>query len=193
MARLEIRPEEIAVDTGGIRTQERILWKGKPWVLPGALGRTILAVVIAIVAIWLEFYFGLASAANTSFLDIPMYLWTILIVFFAWAVSLVPLTVIRASNNYVLRDDGLEIRTGILTSKSFVVAPAGFSDLEVTQSIPDRILGAGNIVVRTQGDTDIALRMVRNPLNVANQIREIMARPTVRIQGTGTTQGKLGQ
>ncbi len=182
----------MAGDTGGIRTQGPILWKGKPWVLPSAVGRTIMAIVIAIVAIWLEFYF-VADTANTSFLDIPMYLWTILIVFLAWAVGLIPLIVIRASNNYVLRDDGLEIRTGILTSKSFVVAPAGFSDLEVTQSIPDRILGTGNIVVRTQGDTDIALKTVRNPLNVANQIREIMARPTVRIQGMGTTQGKLRQ
>jgi hypothetical protein len=54
-------------------------------------------------------------------------------------------------------------------------------------------LGAGNIVVRTQGDTDIALKKVRNPLNVADRIRAVMARPSVRIEGKGTNQEKLGQ
>ena len=158
--------------------------------LPNAVGRTILAVAVAIVVTWLEFFLGLA---NTPFLSIPIFLWTNLGIFFAWAASLVPLMVIRASNNYVLRDDGLEIRTGILTSRSFVVAPAGFSDLEVTRSITGRILDTGDIVVRTQGDTDIIMRKIRNPLNVADQIRGVMARPSVRIAGIGANQGKLGQ
>jgi uncharacterized membrane protein YdbT with pleckstrin-like domain len=159
-------------------------------VLPSAVGRTILAIAVAIVVTWLEFFLGLA---NILFLNIPIFLWTILVIFLAWAASLVPLMAIKASNNYVLRDDGLEIRTGILASKSFVVAPAGFSDLEVTQSITDRILGTGNIMVRTQGDTDIAIKKVRNPLNVADRIRAVMARPSVRIEGQGTNQGKLAE
>jgi membrane protein YdbS with pleckstrin-like domain len=187
---LEKSPEETAVNTGGIGTQERILWKGKPWVLPGAVGRTVSVLALAIVILWLEFSF---NWENIFFLIMQMSMWTILIVFLAWIASLIPLLSIRASNAYVLRADGLEIRTGILTSKSFVVAPAGFSDLEVTRSITDRILGAGNIVVRTQGDTDIALKKVRNPLNVADRIRAVMARPSVRIEGTGANQGKLGQ
>jgi len=191
LARLEKSPEETVINTGGIRTQERALWKGKPWVLPSAVGRTALAIAVAVVVTWLEFF--IPGLANTPFPIIPIFLWTILVIFFAWAASLVPLIAIRASNNYVLRDDGLEIRTGILTSKSFVVAPAGFSDLEVTRSIADRILGTGNIVVRTQGDTDIVMKKVRDPLKVADRIRGVMARPTVRIEGTGTNQGRLGQ
>jgi uncharacterized membrane protein YdbT with pleckstrin-like domain len=187
---LEKSPEETAINTGGIRTQEHALWKGKPWVIPSAVGRTILAIAVAIVVISLEFFLGLA---NTSLLNIPIFLWTIIVIFFAWAASLIPLMAIRASNNYVLRDDGLEIKTGILTSKSFVVAPAGFSDLEVTRSIADRILGTGNIEVRTQGDTNIIMKKVRDPLKVADRIRGVMARPTVRIEGTGTNQGRLGQ
>jgi len=159
--------------------------------LPSAVGRTILVVAVAIVVTWLEFFLGFAN--DRPFLDIPIFLWTILVIFFAWAASLVPLMAIRASNNYALRKDGLEIRTGILTSKSFVVAPAGFSDLEVTRSITDRILGTGDIVVRTQGDTDVVIRKVRNPLNVADRIRAVMARPSVRIEGTGTNQQRLGQ
>jgi uncharacterized membrane protein YdbT with pleckstrin-like domain len=187
---LERSPEEPTSNKGGIATQERALWKGKPWVLPSAVGRTIMAIAVAIVVTWLEFFLGFA---NTPFLNIAIFLWTILVILVAWAASLVPLMAIRASNNYVLRDDGLEVRTGILTSKSFVVAPAGFSDLEVTRSIMDRILGTGNIVVRTQGDTDIVIRKIRNPLNVADRIRGVMARPSVRIEGTGINQGRLGQ
>ena len=191
MARLEKNPEETAINTGGIRAQERALWKGKPWVLPSAVGRTVLAIAIAIVVTSLEFF--IPSLTNTPPLNITIFLLTILVILLAWAASLVPLIAIRASNNYVLRDDGLEIKTGILTSKSFVVAPAGFSDLEVTRSITDRILGTGNIVVRTQGDTDIVIRKIRNPLNVADRIRGVMARPSVRIEGTGINQGRLGQ
>jgi uncharacterized membrane protein YdbT with pleckstrin-like domain len=187
---LEKSPEETTINAGGIRAQERALWKGKPWVLPSVVGRTILAIAVAIVVTWLEFLFGLA---NKPFLNFPILLWTILVILLAWAASLVPLMAIRVSNNYVLRDDGLEIRTRILTSKSFVVAPAGFSDLEVTRSITDRILGTGNIVVRTQGDTNIVMKKVRDPLKVADSIRGVMARPTVRIEGTGTNQGRLGQ
>jgi uncharacterized membrane protein YdbT with pleckstrin-like domain len=187
---LEKSPEETAVNTGGIGTQERILWKGKPWVLPGAVGRTVSVLALAIVILWLEFSF---NWENIFFLIMQMSMWTILIVFLAWIASLIPLLSIRASNAYVLRDDGLEIRTGILTSKSFVVAPAGFSDLEVTRSITGRILDTGSIVVRTQGDTDIIMRKIRNPLNVANRIRGVMARPSVRIAGIGANQERLGQ
>ena len=188
---MEKNPEDTTSNDGGIVAQERALWKGKPWVLPSAVGRTVVAIAVAIVATWLEL--NIPGFTNISPLNIPIFLWTILVILLAWAGSLVPLMAIRASNIYVLRGDGLEVRTGILTSKSFVVAPAGFSDLEVTRSVTDRILGTGNIVVRTQGDTDIVIRKIRNPLNVADRIRGVMARPSVRIEGTGANQGKLGQ
>jgi uncharacterized membrane protein YdbT with pleckstrin-like domain len=157
-------------------------------VLPSVVGRTILAIALAILVSWPEFF---SFLGNMSFLNVSIFLWTILIIFLVWAVSLVPLMAVRVSNNYVLRDDGLEIRTGIITSKSFVVAPAGFSDLEVTRSVTDRVLGTGDIVVRTQGDTDIVIKKVKNPLKVADRIREVMARPSVRIERTGTNQGEL--
>jgi len=81
-------------------------------------------------------------------------------------------------------DDGLEVKVGIVTSKSFVVSPAGFSDLEVVRSVSARIVNSGNIVIRTQGDSDIRMERVRSPLKVAAQIREVMGRPFVR---TGTS------
>lgn len=172
----------------GVRTQKeelntkaRELWTGKPWILPNVLARSILAAVAAVVISWLEFYFNVES--NTQILNLPIVLWTALAIFLVWVLSLTHLLVLRASNTYILRNDGLEVRTGILTSKSFVVAPAGFSDLEVTRSVSGRIVNSGNILVRTQGDSNIKMVKVRKPLKVADQIREVMARPTVRIEG----------
>jgi membrane protein YdbS with pleckstrin-like domain len=161
----------------------RELWTGKPWILPNVLSRSILVIVIAVVISWLEFYFKVWN--NSQVLNLPLILWTALAIFIGWILSLIHLLLLRASNTYILRNDGLEVRTGILTSKSFVVAPAGFSDLEVTRSVSARIVNSGDIIVRTQGDSDIKMVKVRKPLKVADQIREVMARPTVRIEGQG--------
>ena len=149
--------------------------------------RSILAALAAVVISLLEFYININKTpiASTLVLGIPIILWTVLAIFLVWVVSLTHLLVLRASNTYILRNDGLEVRTGILASKSFVVAPAGFSDLEVTRSVSGRIVNSGNIIVRTQGDSNIKMVKIRKPLKVADQIREVMARPTVRIEGQG--------
>jgi uncharacterized membrane protein YdbT with pleckstrin-like domain len=157
----------------------RALWMGKPWILPGVATRSILVIAVAITAFWLEFQFGIAAQ---PVLNTPIALWTSLVLFLSWALSLPRLLALRASNKYILRNDGLEIRKGILTSKSFVIAPSGFSDLEVTRSFSARIVNSGDITIRTQGETDIIMQKVKNPLKVADQIREVMARPTVRIE-----------
>jgi Bacterial PH domain len=113
-------------------------------------------------------------------------------VFCDLAVKPVALVLLRASNTYVLRNDSLEIRSGILTSKSFVLSPSGFSDLEVIRSVSARIVNSGDIIIRTQSETDSVRRMVRvrNPLAVADQIREVMARPIVRIDRSDLTEEK---
>jgi hypothetical protein len=66
-----------------------------------------------------------------------------------------------------------------------VVSPSGFSELEVFRSVVGRIVESGDIVIETQSEKDNVVRMVRvkNPLKVADQIREVMARPVVRIEG----------
>lgn len=163
-----------------MNTQARTLWRGRPWILPTVLARSVLAITIAIVISLFEISFGLAY--NVTLLSIPPIIWTFLLIFLAWVFSMVRPLLIRASNLYILRSDGLEIRAGILTSKSFVVAPSGFSDLEVIRSISARIINSGHIIIRTQGDTNIKMEKVRNPLKVAGQIREVMARPTVRVE-----------
>jgi uncharacterized membrane protein YdbT with pleckstrin-like domain len=126
--------------------------------------------------------------AFKSFLNIPLILWTGLAFFLIWIISLTHLLLLRASNTYILRNDSLEIRTGILTSKSFTVASSGFADMEVIRSLSGRILNLGNIVIRTQDESgaDKRLQKIRNPLKVADQIREVMAKPMMRIEGQET-------
>jgi len=172
---------------GELNTKAHELWTGKPWILPNVVTRSILAALAAVVISLLEFYININKTpiASTLVLGIPIILWTVLAIFLVWVVSLTHLLVLRASNTYILRNDGLEVRTGILASKSFVVAPAGFSDLEVTRSVSGRIVNSGNIIVRTQGDSNVKMVKIRKPLKVADQIREVMARPTVRIEGQG--------
>jgi len=157
-----------------------VLWTGKPWILPGAIVRTLFLVVIAAVVLWLEFYVGIAY---DNIVGVQVVLWTGLVFLVLWLLSLMHLALLRASNTYILRNDSLEIRSGILTSTSFVLSPSGFSDLEVVRSVSARIINSGDIIIRTQSETDSVRRMVRvrNPLKAADHIREVMARPMVRI------------
>jgi uncharacterized membrane protein YdbT with pleckstrin-like domain len=163
------------------KTQARAVWTGKPWVLPSILTRTALTIAAAVAAFWFEFHFDLAYR---DFLTMPIVAWTGLILSLVWLLSLPRLLALRASNTYILRNDGIEIRNGIITSKSFVISPAGFSDLEVTRSVAAKIVNSGDIIIRTQGENDVRMERVRNPLKVADKIRQVMARPTVRIEAS---------
>ncbi len=93
------------------------------------------------------------------------------------------LLVFRASNKYILRQDGLEVKHGILRLHSFVVTPSGFGDLLVYESIGGRIFGYGDLTVNSQGERETRLRLVRHPYNVADTMRDIMGKPIVRVEG----------
>ncbi|HXX87390.1 MAG TPA: PH domain-containing protein [Candidatus Acidoferrum sp.] len=157
-----------------------VLWKGRPWIFPNLLGSSVLLIVIAPLVSWLEFYFRIAGL--TLFLNMSTLLWTMLAIFLVWLVSLARLVALSASQIYILRDDSLEVRSGIISSKSFIIAPTGFSDLEVTRSLSSRILKTGDITVRTQGEKEIRMVRVNNSLMVADRIREVMAKPVVRLE-----------
>ena len=156
------------------------VWRGKPWILPSVVARTVFVLVVAVLVVWLEFVLGFASV---TFLGFQVALWTGLLFFLVWLLSLVHLVLLRASNDYILRNDSLEVRTGILATKSFVIVPSGFSDLEVYRSVSGRILDLGDITIRSQSETDVLMVRVRGPVKVAEQIRKIMARPIVRVEG----------
>jgi hypothetical protein len=146
-------------------------------VLPAVLSKSITIIAVTALTFWLEFLFDVAYFPAPI---MPVIAWTALVLFTAWNTSIVRSFLLRASNSYILMEDGLEVKVGIVTSKSFVISPAGFSDLEVVRSPSARIMDSGDIVIHTQGDSDIKMEKARSPLKVAPQIREVIARPFTR-------------
>jgi hypothetical protein len=157
-----------------------VVWAGKPWIIPAAIIRTVTVIVVAILFLWLELYFG---AASTSLVSLPIWAWTSLAFSLIWLISMLEILVFRASNTYILRQDGLEIKRGIIRLHSFVVTPSGFGDLFVYQSIGGRIFGFGDLTVNSQGERETKLRLVRHPFKVADTLRDIMGKPIVRVEG----------
>ena len=158
---------------------QKPIWASKPWILPSVIVRTVFVLIVAALVIWLELTF----VEPIPLLGLPLVLWTVFLFLLVWLFSLVHLLLLRASNDYVLRNDSLEVRSGILATKNFVIAPSGFADLEVDRSVSARIVGTGNIIIRSQSESDILMLRVRDPLKVADQIRKVMSRPIVRIEG----------
>jgi len=144
------------------------------------VARTILIFVLATVVVWLEFTFG---AALPAIFGVPIWTLTLLLFLVVWLVSLIPLLLLRSSNRYMLRRGSIEVKTGIASTKNFVLSTSGFSDLEVTQSVIGRIVNSGDITIHTQSDRTATMKMVKDPNRVASQIRETMGHPIVRIEG----------
>jgi uncharacterized membrane protein YdbT with pleckstrin-like domain len=155
-----------------------VVWRGKPWVVPAAVVRTIVVFLAAGVVLWLEFFAGAASA---SVAGVPVFGWTLLVFVVVWLIVLLQLVVVWVSNAYLLRQDSLEVKRGIIRLHSFVVTPAGFGDLSVFQSLGGRIFGYGDVTVNSQGERETKLRLVKAPFRTADVIREVMAKPLVRV------------
>lgn len=137
-------------------------------------------IIVTIVFLLLEAFVGVAFYL---FFGLPFWLWTVFAFLVILLVSLISLLIFRVSNTYVMRQDGLEIRRGIIRLHSFVVTPSGFGDLLVYQSIGGRIFGYGDITVNSQGERQTKLALVRSPFIVADTIRDIMGKPIVRVEG----------
>lgn len=168
------------MSTSSTEQSTSTIWTGRPWILPNALARTILILFLAAVVIWLEFSFG---AAFPVIFGVPIWALTLLLFLVVWLASLVHLLLLRSSNKYTLRSGSLEVKTGIASLKSFVLAPSGFSDLVVAQSVIGRMVNYGDITIYTQSERTARMKMVKDPIKVANQIRDFMGKPIVRIEG----------
>ncbi len=157
-----------------------IVWQGKPYITPLLIIRTIAVFVVAALFLLLEFFSGIAVVFLSG---LPFYAWTLLAFVIVWLVSILHLEFLHISNTYVLRQDGLEVRRGIIRLHSFVVTPSGFGDLEVYQSISGRIFNYGKITISSQGEKVTRLVLVRKPFAVADLIRDIMGKPIFRLDG----------
>jgi membrane protein YdbS with pleckstrin-like domain len=104
-----------------------------------------------------------------------------------WLISLFPLLVLKTNHKYTLRSASLEVKTGIVSLKSFVLAPSGFSDLEINHSVIGRIVNLGDITVYTQSERKATIQKVRDPNKLVSLIRENMGNPVVRIEDEQST------
>jgi len=162
-----------------------VIWTLQPWIIPGVLFRTLIFTLVTTVIIYLEFLFG---ANSNLFQGVTMLTWTIIAMALIWLISLLQLFIMKISNTYILRNDGIEIREGILSTKSYMIVSLGFSDLEVIRSLSGRVLNYGNIIIRIQSEKNSQRRMklIKNPMKVAEDIRKVMTRPIVRIEEKNT-------
>ncbi len=147
--------------------------------IPAAIFRTVAVFIVTIVILLLEFYAGVASDLISG---LPLYIWSLFVFFAIWLLSLLDLLIFWASNSYTLRQDGLEVRHGLIRLHSFVVTPSGFGDLAVYQSVGGRIFGYGELTVNSQGERETKLKLVRSPFTRADTIRDVMGKPIVRVE-----------
>jgi hypothetical protein len=155
-----------------------VVWMAKPWVIPSAIVRTILIVLFTLFLMFLEMYSGIAIVL---LFGAPLYLWTLLVFTFIWIILMLQLLIFYYANSYILRQDGLEVRRGIVRLHSFVVTPSGFGDLMLYQGLGGRIFGYGDLTVNSQGERQTRLVYVRSPYMVADTVRNVMGKPIVRV------------
>lgn len=158
--------------------REEPVWVGKPWIAPSAVIRTLGVIVVAVILFLLEAEFG---DLTYGFAGLPLWGWTTIVLVLIWLVGLMHLLIFRFANTYILRQDGIEVRRGIIRLRSFLVTPMGFGDLLVYQSFGGRIFGYGDITINSQGERTTKLFLVRKPFEVADTIRDIMGKPIVRL------------
>ena len=154
--------------------------------MPRLVAMTIVLVAVGLALSWAEYRSGVALL---QFLRLPLIAVTFLALGAIWLVGALSLAILRASYKYVLRQSSLDIGRGILTRKMFTISAAGFSDLEVVQGIGGRILNMGTIVMETDSRRDLKLIMIRDPMEVAAKVRQVMTSPMVRIAPEITPSG----
>ena len=158
---------------------DEVVWSGRPWITPALAVRTVGVVVVLAIVLFLESFVGVF---HNTLVMVPVWLLTATVFGLLWLVGIFDLVVLRASNSYILRQDGLEVKRGILRLHTFIVTPQGFGDLMANQSIGGRILDYGDLMVDSQGEKKTRLQLIRRPTYVADLMREIMGKPIVRVE-----------
>ncbi len=159
------------------KTNDDVLWHGRPWITPQVVGVTILVVALGVIAAWLEI---ILEDAFVPVLGMWLILWTSLVLGVVWFVPVLRYILERATERYTLRRIGVEVERGIISKRNIVLSTGGFSDMQVIRSPIGRLLNVGDIVIRSEGEHDIRLKKIRKPVETMGQIREVMSRPLVK-------------
>jgi Bacterial PH domain len=176
------------LSSGSPSPEPDVIWQGSPWVTPGLAALTAEVALLAVALLYVEL----------AWLNVDLLIFgaTFLLVGALWLAGVARLEFLALSNHYSLRRSSLEVEHGIVRKRVFTVSASGFADLEVTRSIPGRILNTGDIVIETDSHRDLAMFRVRDPIRVSTMIRETMTVPLVRVEGQGSpmpTDGAMRQ
>lgn len=166
------------LNTKSFLSSDMVIWLSKPYIFPLTLMRSVAFIIIIGLFCWFEMFL---EVAFVNLGGLPIYAWTLIVLIFAWLFSLLQLVFVWLTNLYLLRLDSLEAKHGLVTLRSFVVTPNGFSDLEVCQSLCGRIFCYGNVIVRSQSENTTKLLLVQSPFEVAERIRAVLGKPSVRV------------
>ena len=142
------------------------------------LGRVAFFVVTAVAAPFLSFYFPgsiiagkMFSIGGTSYwLDLPLF-WLVP----ACALFLAVLKIYNA--RYIIDEDGVESRDGILSLKQTIVRfrHEDIRSVETDQTILDRMLDTGTLYISTAatGDAESTMSGIRSPKKVQSLLQGI--------------------
>lgn len=168
---------------------EKVLWSGRPVLIPFILSGLIMIPVIAVV--WMIFaMFFIISALSAGAGPFPFLFFSffILIVFF---IIMIPLFVeyLRYGNTeYMITDQRIITQTGAIGIDTRFVELNKIQEVYVTVSWLDKIYGTGSIIAVTAGYVPVgapspynpivrpAFKAVRNPYEVQKILQEAIRR-----------------
>lgn len=156
-----------------------VVWAGKPWIAPEAIVRSIFVLVIGCLVLWFEISYNFLFLQFVSFTLFDL---TLLFFVCVWLASLAQLVVFWASNTYVLWEDKLEVKQGIMKLRLLTVTPKVFVDLTLNQTIGGWLFGYGDLMVNCQGMPQTRLGFLRSPFLTANTLRHVMGKPFVKME-----------
>jgi hypothetical protein len=174
-------------------TDGGVVWQGRPAIGVYVALYGVLALVAAGIIVGLEVYTARTFGAVSSFfysslkagpVEIPYALEaiTIIIIGLVLLVRVVGLVIVRTSNSYELRTDGLYVNKGIANLQNTFVSAMAFSDAKLTRTLGMRIVGRGRIVIEANDGRRFELRMIKDSSNVQAMIRTSLSHPTVRLE-----------
>jgi hypothetical protein len=170
-----------------------VVWQGRPAIGVYVLLYGVLALVAIGILVGLELYTARTISSISSVfyaspkvgpLEIPYAVEAItaLIVAVVFLAKVVALLLVRASNSYELRTDGLYVNKGIANLQNTFVSAMAFSDAKLTRTLGMRIVGRGRIVVEANDGRRFEMKLIKDSSEVQSLIRSNLSHPTVRVE-----------
>ncbi len=94
-----------------------------------------------------------------------------------WVFIVIPMLIVRTTE-YVVTTDRAAEASGILSRKTSEIELADVRNVQVTQSLSDRMLGIGNVGISTAGQSgfEVVFKGVKSPNDVADIVRRARER-----------------